>query len=126
METNAVKVSLWGMDVGYLYWDRKQKLAIFEYEKNFLDKGLDIAPLTMSINSQRSKRGIPWLGDSDKLYVGLPPMLADSLPDKYGNSLFNAWLRDNKISTNKITSVDHLSFIGLIAMGASEFQPAKE
>lgn len=126
METNAVKVSLWGMDVGYLYWDRKQKLAIFEYEKNFLDKGLDIAPLTMSINSQRSKRGIPWLGDSDKLYVGLPPMLADSLPDKYGNSLFNAWLRDNKISTSKITPVDHLSFIGVRAMGAFEFQPAKE
>ena len=126
MDTNAVKVTLWGMDVGYLTWDRKQKLALFEYDKKFLERGLDIAPLTMSINSQRSKKGISWFGNSDKLYAGLPPMLADSLPDKYGNSLFNAWLRDNKISTNKISPVDHLSFIGSRAMGAFEFHPAKE
>lgn len=126
METNAVKVTLWGMNVGYLYWDKKQKTAIFEYEKNFLEQGLDVAPLTMSINSQRSKKGLPWFGNSDKLYSGLPPLLADSLPDKYGNSLFNAWLRDNKIATRTITSVDHLSFIGSRAMGAFEFEPAKE
>ncbi|HJD92815.1 type II toxin-antitoxin system HipA family toxin [Bacteroides coprosuis] len=126
MDTNVIKVTLWGMDVGYLYWDKKQKLAVFEYEVSFLEKGLDIAPLSMSINSQRSKRGMPWLGGTDKLYVGLPPMLADSLPDKYGNSLFIGWLRENKISTKQVTPVDHLSFIGTRAMGALEFEPAKE
>lgn len=80
----------------------------------------------MSINSQRSRKGMPWLGNSDKLYVGLPPMLADSLPDKYGNSLFTSWLRENKISTKQITPVDHLSFIGSRAMGVLKFEPAKE
>ena len=126
MDTNAIKVTLWGMDVGYLYWDKKQKLAVFEYEESFFEAGLDIAPLSMSINSQRSRKGMPWLGNSDKLYVGLPPMLADSLPDKYGNSLFTSWLRENKISTKQITPVDHLSFIGSRAMGALEFEPAKD
>ena len=66
------------------------------------------------------------MGDKDKLYQGLPPMIADSLPDKWGNSLFKAWLRDNHISTRKANPVDHLSFIGSRAMGALEYEPAQE
>lgn len=99
METNAVKVKLWEMDVGYLSWDKKAKVAIFEYEPSFLTQGLNIAPLTMPIESVRSQKQLPWIGDKDKLYHGLPAMIADSLPDKWGHSLFKAWLRDNNIST---------------------------
>lgn len=80
----------------------------------------------MSIYSPRSQKQIPWTGDKDKLYQGLPPMIADSLPDKWGNSLFNAWLRDNNISTKKINPIDHLSFIGSRAMGALEYEPARK
>lgn len=126
METNVVRVSLWSMVVGYLSWDKKGAVANFEYESSFLEQGLDIAPLTMPINSVRSKKGLPWVGDRDKLYQGLPPMIADSLPDKWGNSLFTAWLRSNNISTKKITPIDHLAFIGSRAMGALEYEPAKE
>lgn len=126
METNVVKVKLWGMDVGYLSWDNAARLAVFEYEPLFLEQGLDIAPLTMSIHSPRSRKQIPWTGDTDKLYQGLPPMIADSLPDKWGNSLFKAWLRDNHISTKKATPVDHLSFIGSRAMGGLEYEPAQK
>ncbi|OJV33052.1 MAG: phosphatidylinositol kinase [Bacteroidales bacterium 36-12] len=124
METNVVKVKLWGIDVGYLSWDKKVGAAIFEYDPLFLEQGLDIAPLTMSINSPRSQKQLPWTGDKDKLYQGLPPMIADSLPDKWGNSLFKVWLRDNNIPTKKINPVDHLSFIGSRAMGALEYEPA--
>ena len=126
MDTNVVMVKLWGMPVGYLSWDKKSEIAVFEYESEFLDKGLDIAPFTMSINSPRSKKHIPWTGDKDKLYLGLPPMIADSLPDKWGHSLFSAWLRDNHISTKKVSPVDHLSFIGSRAMGALEYEPAQK
>ena len=98
MDSNVVKVKLWGKDVGYLSWDKKTKAAVFEYESSFLETKLDIAPLTMSITSPRSKKQLPWIGDKDKLYQGLPPMIADSLPDKCGDSLFSAWLRDNHIS----------------------------
>lgn len=126
METNVVKVKIWGMDVGYLSWDKKAGVSVFEYEPSFLEKGLNIAPLTMSIYSPRSRKQIPWVGDKDKLYHGLPPAFADSLPDKWGNSLFKAWLRDNNISAKQTTPVDHLSFIGSRAMGALEYEPAQK
>lgn len=126
METNVVKVKLWGMDVGYLSWDNKAGIAVFEYEPLFLERGLDIAPITMPIGSPRSQRQLPWIGDKEKLYQGLPPMIADSLPDKWGNSLFRAWLRDNNIPTKKTNPVDHLSFIGSRAIGALEYDPAQK
>lgn len=126
METNVVKVKLWGKDVGYLSWDKKAGVAIFEYEPSFLELGLNIAPLTMSIDSLRSQKQLPWTGDKDKLYQGLPPMIADSLPDKWGNSLFKAWLRNNNIPAKKTNPVDHLSFIGTRAMGALEYEPAQK
>ncbi|MGL6178283.1 MAG: type II toxin-antitoxin system HipA family toxin [Tannerellaceae bacterium] len=126
METNVVKVKLWGMDVGFLSWDKKAGVAIFEYDPSFLERKLDIAPLTMSIDSPRSRKQLPWNGDKDKLYQGLPTMIADSLPDKWGDSLFAAWIRDNNISTKKITPIDHLAFIGSRAMGALEYEPAQE
>ncbi|NEW83399.1 MAG: type II toxin-antitoxin system HipA family toxin [Mariniphaga sp.] len=126
MESNVVQVKLWGETVGYLYWNKKDDEAVFEYEPSFLTKRLDIAPLTMSVNSVRSQKQMPWVGDKDKLFQGLPPMIADSLPDKWGNSLFKAWLRDNNISMKTVTPVDHLSFIGHRAMGALEYEPARE
>ncbi len=55
METNVVMVKLWGIPVGYLSWDKKTVSAVFEYEPEFLSKSLDIAPLTMSVNSPRSQ-----------------------------------------------------------------------
>ena len=126
METNVVMVRLWDMTVGYLSWDKITNVAVFEYDPEFVEKGLDIAPFTMSIYSPRSKKQIPWIGDKDKLYMGLPPMIADSLPDKWGHSLFNAWLRDNQISMKKITPIDHLSFLGNRTMGALEYDPAQK
>lgn len=126
METNVVKVKLWGMDIGYLSWDKKTGAAIFEYEPSFLEQGLNIAPLTMPIDSPRSQKQLPWIGNKEKLYQGLPPMIADSLPDKWGNSLFKAWLRDNNIPAKKTSPVDHLSFIGKRAMGALEYEPAQK
>ena len=119
-------VKLWGMPVGYLSWDKKSDVAVFEYERKFLDRGLDIAPLTMSVNSPRSKKRIPWTGNKDKLYMGLPPMIADSLHDKWGHSLFRAWLRANHIPAKKVSPVDHLSFIGSRTMGAFEYEPAQK
>jgi serine/threonine-protein kinase HipA len=124
METNAVKVKIWGQTVGYLAWDKRNDVAVFEYEPAFLKRGLDIAPLTMSIHAPLSQKQMSWIGNKDKLYQGLPPAIADSLPDKWGNSLFKAWLRDNYISIKKTNPIDHLSFIGSRAIGALEFEPA--
>ena len=126
METNAVKVKLWGMTVGYLAWDKRNSVAAFEYDPAFLEQGLDFAPFTMPINAPRSRKQMPWMGDKDKLYRGLPPAIADSLPDKWGNSLFKAWLHDNRIPLKATNPIDHLSFIGNRTMGALEYEPAYE
>lgn len=126
MKTNAVKITLWGKTVGYVYWDKKTKRALFQYEESYVKDGWELAPLTMPLTSERSRRNMVWPGDTDKLYQGLPPMLADSLPDHWGNSIFNAWLRDNRIKSSDITAVDLLSFIGKRAMGALEFEPAQD
>ena len=59
MDDNIVLVKLWGQRVGYLHWDRTHSAGIFEYEPAFVAGHLDIAPLTMPINSERSRRGLP-------------------------------------------------------------------
>jgi len=124
MNSNVVLVKIWDQPVGYLSWDKKNNVAIFEYEESFIERNIDIAPLTMSIHATRSRKGIPWTGSKEKLYLGLPPMIADSLPDKWGQSLFNAWLRDNHIPVKQVSPVDHLSFIGSRGMGALTYEPA--
>ncbi|WP_262482930.1 type II toxin-antitoxin system HipA family toxin [Arachidicoccus rhizosphaerae] len=116
---------LWNQDVGYLDGDKKAKVAVFEFKNSFLKSGLDISPIAMSINAPRSLKHLLWPGNRDKLYQNLPTAIADSLPDKWGDSIYRAWLIDNKISTKKITPVDHLLFIGSSAMGALEFEPAQ-
>lgn len=124
MDDNIVLVKLWGQRVGYLHWDRTHSAGIFEYEPAFVAGHLDIAPLTMPINSERSRRGLPWIGEKGKIYQGLPPMMADSLPDKWGDSVFNAWIHRQRIPISKITPVDRLLYIGTRGMGALEYEPA--
>ena len=126
MKSSVVKITIWGKTVGYIYWDESRKTSIFEYDKEFVSLGLEISPLNMPVQSVRSKKGLPWYGDADKLYQGLPPMIADSLPDKWGNSIFNAWMRNNKVKNSEVTPIDKLSFIGSRAMGAFEYEPARQ
>lgn len=124
MENNIVSVNLWGMEVGHLYWDAKLRKAVFTYNNDFLDTGLDIAPLTASIYDVRSRKGIPYTGNREKLYAGLPEFIADSLPDHWGNTVFDKWAARQKIPRSQLTPVDRLSYIGKRSMGALEFEPA--
>ena len=123
MENNVVSVRLWGDEVGRLYWDERGKRAVFNYSPEFIKKGLDIAPLAASIKGMAGK-GAPVLGNKEKLFQGLPPFLADSLPDRWGNLVFERWASENHIPKRKLTPVDKLSFIGRRGMGAFEFLPA--
>lgn len=72
MENNIVNVMLWGEEVGKLYWDERNRRAIFNYHPDFVKKGLEIAPLTASVKGGAAK-GMPISGNKDKLYQGLPP-----------------------------------------------------
>ena len=124
MENNLVKVLLWGQEVGVMYWDASASRAIFEYSPDYLRMGVDIAPLTCSIQSIAAKK--PILGNKEKIYQGLPPFIADSLPDRWGNRVFEYWAKMRGIKSSDITPVDKLSFIGSRGMGALQFEPAVE
>lgn len=122
MITRTLKVLLWGKEIGRLSWDIKRGISYFEYNREFLEGTLDAFPLIASIKNPTCRR--PIFGDKEtKLYSKLPPFLADSLPDAWGNQVFECWRIENKISNQEITPIDILSFIGKRGMGALEFQP---
>ena len=114
-------VKLWGNEIGRLAWDEKRRSAYFMFNPNMLDSNLDIAPLVAPLNNPKSHN--PIYGEDDRKYQKLPPFIADSLPDDWGNKLFEYWRIENRISSANITPLEKLSFIGERGMGALEFEP---
>ena len=125
MKNNIVRITLWGKEVGSLYWEERRKRAVFNYHPEFIKAGLDIAPLSASIKDPRNRLPIYGLANDD-IYYGLPAFIADSLPGRWGNAVFDAWAAENHVSASEISPVDKLSFIGKRSMGALEFVPAQE
>ncbi len=122
MIASSLKIMLWDKEVGRLSWDARRGVSFFEYNPAFLAGGLDPFPLVASVKSPASRR--PVMGDREtKLYRKLPPFLADSLPDAWGNQVFECWRIQNGIRNQDITSLEILSFIGKRGMGALEFVP---
>lgn len=118
---NILKVMLWGNEIGRLVWDSAKRTTYFMFNPECADIP-DIAPLILPINKRDIS--IPSYGDSRRLYQGLPPFIADSLPDSWGNKLFDKWIRHNHISRGNVTPLYKLMFIGKRGMGALEFEPA--
>ena len=121
MTTKILKVMLWGKEVGRLSLDFRRGMPYFEYSREWVENGLDVSPLTASIKRPQNLR--PIFGASEKIYQKLPPFIADSLPDSWGNELFEQWRQQQKIRVGDITPLDKLAFIGKRAMGALEFEP---
>lgn len=113
-------VKLWGKRIGAVAWDENQELGFFEYDRKFLDAGLSISPIRMPLNPR--VYSFPELHNT-LTFKGLPGLLADSLPDKYGNELINIWLARNGRPENSLNPVELLCFIGSRGMGALEFEP---
>lgn len=119
--TKILKVLLWGREVGRLSIDPRRRLPYFEFNPEWVALGVDISPLDASVKHPQILR--PLFGASEKIYQKLPPFLADSLPDAWGNELFEQWRQQQGIKIGDITVLDKLTFIGRRAMGALEFQP---
>lgn len=124
MKNAILRVFLWGEEVGCLRWDERKALAYFVFNKGFLSSGLDVFPLLAPICD--AKAYLPIVGDKRKIYSGLPPFIADSLPDNWGNLVFEQWAKNKGYKTNEISPLDKLSFIGKRAMGALEYRPEAE
>lgn len=113
-------VRLWSRDVGAVAWDADRGIGAFEYEPAFTRRGLEIAPLTMPLRS--GVLSYPEL--NRETYHGLPGLLADALPDRFGSRIIDAWLARQGRSASDFTPVERLCYIGVRGMGALEFKPA--
>ena len=116
-----LRVILWNEEIGRLAWDERRRLSYFTYNPEFVKKKLKISPLSAPVTGVRALA--PVWGESEKIYQRLPAFVADSLPDAWGNQLFDLWRIQNHISNADINSLDKLSFIGRRGMGALEFLP---
>ncbi len=114
------EVRLWGSTIGAVALDAGATTAAFEYDRDFAASGIDVAPLTMPLNDRvYSFPALP--ADS---FHGLPGLLADSLPDRFGNALIDAWLATQGRTPESFNAVERLCYTGMRGMGALEFRPA--
>lgn len=124
---NVAEIKIWGKLVGAVAWDDRTGIADFEYDPNFKKLNWDLAPLKMPIASTRKVISFPELRRDKNAefdtFKGLPGLLADMLPDKYGNQLINMWLAQQGRPQDSMNPVEMLCFIGARGMGALEIEP---
>jgi serine/threonine-protein kinase HipA len=115
------EVRLWGRRIGAFFLPDRADAAVFEFEPAFVDSGIEVSPLAMPL--QPGPQAFPGLGQA--AFKGLPGLLADSLPDRYGNALIDAWLATQGRRPGDFDAVERLCYIGGRGMGALEFAPAR-
>ena len=119
-KVNAANVFLWGKRVGAVAWDEQRNVASFEYTPAFLREGLELSPLVLP----RRPGIFSFPALNRDTFRGLPGLLADSLPDRFGNALIDLWLARHGRALNDFSPVERLCYIGSRGMGALEFKPA--
>jgi len=120
----TAQITLWGNVVGAVSWLDEEAYGVFEYDPGFLTKGLDISPIHMGLETARNGDGIFFFpGLNKQTYLGLPGLLADSLPDKFGNNIIDAWLVRNGRDTGSFSPIERLCYTSNRGMGALEFLP---
>jgi serine/threonine-protein kinase HipA len=119
----VVEVLIWGKPVGAVALDPKLGYYAFEYLAAFRESGIDLAPITMPIEAATEPFVFPDL--AELTYRRLPGMLADALPDDFGNALIDAWMARQGVNKSQITSLDRLAYMAKRGIGALEFKPAR-
>ena len=117
--TDTARVILWGRDIGAVTWLPERGLCAFQYTPEFARSGIQVSPMMMPLTYTPYE--FPSL--SRETFRGLPGMLADSLPDKFGNTLINVWLSSCGREAGSFTPVERLCYTGTRGMGALEFRP---
>ena len=116
----SVEVYLWGSRIGILHQENMFSPVLFEYDKDFVKSGIEVSPFMMPLSSRLYS--FPDL--SDESFHGVPGMIADSLPDRFGNTVINKWLASTGRSPESFTALDRLCYTGIRGMGALEYFPA--
>ena len=120
---SVVEVRIWDTAVGAVALDPALGFYAFEYQPAFVRSGIELAPLTMPLAAASEPFAFADL--PDLTYRRLPGLLADALPDEFGNALIDAWMAQHGVKPTDITSLDRLAYMGRRAMGALEFKPAR-
>lgn len=115
------EVKLWGRTIGAVILEDNATTALFEYDRSFTRSGIELSPLTMPLSSR--VYSFPEL--RKETFHGLPGLLADSLPDRFGNALIDAWLATQGRTPDSFNAVERLCYTGNRGMGALEYAPAK-
>lgn len=119
---NGITVNAWGATVGALVpWDKQPGVFLFQYEPAWVKRGIQLSPLHMPLRP--APYSFPSLPSAT--FRGLPAMIADALPDAFGNALIDSYLTNRGLSKAAITPLDRLAYLGSRAMGALEFKPAR-
>ncbi len=114
------EVRLWGRRIGAVFLAEGSDAAIFEYEPAFVDSGIEVSPISMPLR----EGPYTFPGLARDAFKGLPGLLADSLPDRYGEALIDSWLASQGRAPDSFDAVERLCYIGGRGMGALEFVPA--
>ena len=121
MDIRTVKVKMWGTDIGYLH-RQDNGLIGFQYDENFIPSGIEVAPVKMPLSELTySFPGLP-----EETFSGLPGMIADSLPDKFGNIVIKRYLESQGRTEESLTVLEKLCYTGKRGMGALEYEPTTD
>ncbi|MCQ2815337.1 MAG: type II toxin-antitoxin system HipA family toxin [Bacilli bacterium] len=116
----TVEIFLWNRRIGILHQEVNKPYATFEYDKEFINSNIEVFPLKMKLSKNIYQ--FPLLTDAP--FYGLPGLVSDSLPDKFGNDLIESWLATQGKSITEFTAIDRLCYIGARGMGALEYKPS--
>ncbi|HEV2616012.1 MAG TPA: type II toxin-antitoxin system HipA family toxin [Candidatus Acidoferrales bacterium] len=122
MSVPVIEVSIWGARVGALAADPTMGVYGFAFLPSWRRRGIELAPLTMPLSDGRDTFLFPNLPEAT--FHRLPGMLADALPDDFGNALIDAWMAGHGVQKSSVTTLDRLAYMGKRGMGALEFKPA--
>ena len=122
-DVSVIEMWVWGRFAGAVALDPSLDYYAFEYDPTWKRTGVELSPLHMSLKESRSVYVFPTLPEAT--YFRLPALLADALPDDFGNALIDAWMAQRGIVKSSVTVLDRLAYMGKRGMGALEFRPAR-
>lgn len=120
MVMEVINVNYLSHKVGALSFDTDTGVGAFQYTPKFISTGIQLSPIMMPLDSRIYT--FPTL--VNETFKGLPGLIADSLPDDFGNAVLNAWIASKGLQTSDITPLQRLQYTGSRGMGALEYTPS--
>ncbi len=117
---NTAEIYLWGTRIGIVHLEEGRAFASFEYDKDYLKSSIELSPICMPL----SNRVFEFPGLAGEAFHGVPGLLADSLPDKFGNAVISRWLMEHGKNEADFNVIDRLCYTGKRAMGGLEYEPS--